>query len=282
MNERIKFILHRAKLAKLATLIEGPDEVFAGIKANYGHLVNEHDVFNFSGCVNAADTQELIGFLESKGINLRWVRFSSKPKTETVRIDGFREFSKDDFSKARFFIVKAPLEIADSHPSPDENGILTFGSGSVKNMPKIGHSWFGGLYCQPDLKGELAEVFPELSFRAPHFPDYSVTPFWEIQCEEKLPPTLSDVVNKKGEPLRPENRIACDIQDLYNPQILKYTSDQLVGDWDIRRTHETWHWDDIPHGARPYFICTRRFRDWCLKRRLRLDWTPVIELDNLK
>lgn len=203
-----------------------------------------------------------------------------------VQMQGTRRFEAADLKKAELFTFSSQQVIAKVPSKFDrKGGILKVRPSSVNPRVRIGSLPMGAtMICTTETRSLMeAEGFKGLTFRPVLYPDGSAPepPLYELWSDIRLPRKANRHVNARGEPWDGKTHEVVWSDELcYTTPLDQYRRSDLakVGDFDVGvaaepRTgyFEGWYAADL--------ICSRQFRQWCLKQKLKLNWAPVQVID---
>ncbi|MEA3208135.1 MAG: hypothetical protein QOE70_1192 [Chthoniobacter sp.] len=110
-------------------------------------------------------------------------------------------------------------------------------------------------------------------------------PVWSMESDREMPPLLDRLVCEDGTDYESAKALGCYVDDFYFPPLLRFPAEsvQAMLPVDFANTKEQPHHKrgpDFPGDPmkkyEPYWIVSRRLRDWCIKRKLKIEYWPVV------
>ena len=235
--------------------------------------------FNFEADKDDSVVNDVIEFLRIHGREPYFKRYPSRVNLETghdkfYQVQGKRVFDPEDYRRAEFFHF-FPAQSIGSDAVRSDGGYIRLAQLSITGA-KIGSVMISRLAICRDLLKKLmkAEGFAGLAFQHVEVSECRkpAEPLWKLESDRQMPPVLNRLVNHMGETFDPAVHRDCWPDDDYEPFLLRFPEAAMraMGDFDAALTHERY---GIP--LDPILIVSRRFRDWCERRKLKLDWYPV-------
>ncbi len=147
--------------------------------------------------------------------------------------------------------------------------------------------------CTDELRKEFdAQSFTGLTFRNVIIKSRKPVnvAYWQFWSDRRMPPLLNRIVNEDGTDYDPSECNGCRVQDDFWPPLMRFPERKVrdMGQFDAALTLEAfgagphqpvngpkWRGEWI-YMLDPWLIVSRRFRDWCLKRKLKIEWIPVV------
>ncbi len=282
MRYRLKFLLlPKAKDARWRNGGDLDEEIFPELKSKWPQFFLPGRVgFNFEADEDDPVYEEVVAYFREYGREPYAVATPSWSNNPPVRmthykVEGMRIFEASDIEKAEFFTCNCPYDIArDSKRSAD--GVLRIAKGDAKGG-QIGMVMDSALFiCTDALKREMEETgFVGAVFHRVETPSRSGAgaSFWEIGSDRQMPPVLNALVNYMGEPFDASRHRDCWVDDFYSPPVLRFRAAEVreMGPFDTALTR-----DGFGNPREPKTVFSRRFREWCVARKLKnLEWIPV-------
>ncbi len=172
--------------------------------------------------------------------------------------------------------------------SKDDEGNLSIKRSKV-NQQLIGRAFpWEAPVCKDSLKVEMeAEGFVGLSFLPVALPGTKAAgePVWAISADREMPALLNRMVNDDGTDHEPSENRGCHVDDFYFPSLLRFPIAHVraMEPLDIAISKErprnklgSGFKPEIVRKFDPFLIASRRFRQWCEKRKLKIEWWPVV------
>lgn len=222
--------------------------------------------------------REIIGFLRKTGREPYIRKFPALANVPTLwtshyQVYGKRIFDASDLEAAEFFYM-GPMHFMGGSAQRGEDGLLVVTKKDLYRV-KIG-GLSTALACQEEIKAGLeAMAFFGLKFLPVHIdpPKRTSASVWEMTSEITMPPVLNRLINQDGGDFDSSTDKGCWPDDFYFPQLLHFPAAAVraLGDFDFALTS-----DQLGIPRHHYVIASRRVRDWCMKKKLKLAWDPVI------
>ena len=193
------------------------------------------------------------------------------------------EFDDQDIEGASFLYTIASEEIGCDGTGGkdwDQWGLEK----AAKKLPVVGAlGCLSGLVCTAATRSELEqESFQGLGFLPVivHDPRYHQNDFWCIWANRTMPKVSMPLCDQEGNPVKDDYSTGCMPDEIIvNQVILKYNATDLtaMNGTDFALTAEKWG-TPKDRGRREELVVSQRFRQWCLKKNVQMNWTPVIAL----
>ena len=222
--------------------------------------------------------QEVVGFLR---LHNREPYLKRRPSLVNVpelrashyQVEGKRLFEFQDYEQAKFFRFNFMQWIAKSgRRKPD--GLLQVSTEEVTDELIGGVGSWGAKGCAESLKIEMqTQKFVGLKFRPIEIVGKALTPLWEPWSDKVMPAVLNRLVNSDGADFDSTQHRCCVPDDFYQPYLLRFPAAKVheLGNFDVAVTQNQF---GIPRDNT--LIVSRRFRDWCEQRGLKILWYPVV------
>ena len=258
--------------------------------------------------------QQIIGFLRTHGREPYLKKYPSwvgiyYGHASIYQVEGKRVFEPADFAEAEY-LAFAPEKVITQDAYKDYEGRLLIQRSKV-NRQSIGRPFpSGNPVCRDHLKREMeAECFVGLVFErvaivkslpkklrrpfsgliseyyAPEEETAGDEPVWVMRSDREMPALLNRLVCEDGTDYEFAKALGCYVDDFYYPPLLRFPADQVrrMEPFDFAITKERPHHKRGPGFTgdpmkkyEPYVIVSRRFRHWCEKRKLKIEWWPVL------
>ncbi|WP_395716109.1 hypothetical protein [Prosthecobacter sp.] len=111
----------------------------------------------------------------------------------------------------------------------------------------------------------------------PRYPDGV---FWRIWANRTMPKVTMPLCDLDGKPVKEDYSTGCMPDEIIVYQtIRKYKAADLaaMNGTDFALTAEKWGYPKS-RDRRETLVVSQRFRQWCLKKNVQAEWTPVIAL----
>jgi hypothetical protein len=224
---------------------------------------------------------EMIVFLQQHGREPYFKKYPCAPyeHPSLYRVESRRVFEPDDFAKAEYFYFYPEKEIGGGRRH-EGTEFLELDYHRLKKHPIGWTSQTLAALCTDELRQEFeAQSFTGLTFRKVFLNSRKPVhvAYWQLWADRLMPPLQSRLVNEDGTDFDPAKIKGCRVDDEFFPALLHFSKTQVhdMGTFDAALTREA-----LGPGNRPYqdpqLIVSRRFRDWCLKRKLKIEWIPVV------
>jgi hypothetical protein len=237
---------------------------------------------------------EVIALLRKHGREPYFKRYPSAPYEHPsfYEAEGKRVFEPADFDSAEYFYFFPAQEIGwgkrhgqTNQPSLDYHRIKKPPIGRNLDSPTA--------LCIDALKQEFAaQSFEGLAFRSVFINSRKPVQvaYWQLWADRQMPPLLNRIVDNDGVDFDPAECNGCRVDDECFPSLLRFPEAEVrkMEPFDAALTQEAfgagpaqltnrprWRGEWL-YMLDPYLIVSRRFRDWCLNRKLKIDWMPVI------
>jgi len=190
------------------------------------------------------------------------------------QVKGRRIFEGEDFARAEYFQLVTQESLAPDYEVTD-GGYLRVPQESITGEI-IGSAFCLRLpVCRDSLKRQLeAEGFGGLTFQYVEISGCRkpAEPLWKLESNRSMPPVLNRLVDAYGAPFDASRHRCCIPDDDYDPWLLRFPEAgvRAMGSFDAALTSDRF---GIPLDH--ILIVSRRFRDWCNRRKLKLTWYPV-------
>ncbi len=211
------------------------------------------------------------------------------------RVWGKRKLDSDDLNAAEYFRFHCQKPIARYGSYSGSDGRIQVERKALTKQ-QIGQVvLFEIPVCTDSFREEIQrELFIGPSFRevSPKTSQTLPQPYWQLWSDREMPPLLNRLVHMTdGSEFVPENRIkGCAVDDFYFPPLLRFSAVEVhaMGPFDFALTRERFGSGDLIVDYKtkqpvfplpvhvPYLIVSKRFREWCMKQKLRIDWYPVV------
>lgn len=248
--------------------------------------------------------KDMFAFLEEKAGKVpNWKRFPAVYSDPgQFQLLGEREFDRKDLERAEYFVCRATKSLLSIGGATLDDGTIEAQRGDILRQP-IGMNGrnLAVVLCTQSTRQRLeAAEFANLAFkpvkvvgRKPPEED-----LWQLDGERAMPPVLNELVSPSGGPPGDDmpgywdgkvfvgdraklQDVGCFTADLFCPPVLRFPRADVerdTGGFDVAPTSERWY--DGPKNARhPHLICSRRFREFCMEQRWKLEWWPVELVD---
>ena len=194
------------------------------------------------------------------------------------------EFAEHDIESASFLRMSATAEYKRDRKSGLAAWRWEFDKPPQKPLPLIGYmETLSGVICTAAARAELEqEGFPGLDFLpitvdAPQYPDGV---FWRLWANRIMPKVSMPLCDQEGNSVKDDYSTGCMRDEItVNQKTLKYkaTDLALMSGTDFALTAERWG-GPKDRDRREMLLVSQRFRQWCLKKGVKAEWTPVIAL----
>ncbi len=247
--------------------------------------------------------KEMFAFLEEKtGKVPNWDKFRPVLNDPArFQVHGFREFDPEEVEQADYCVV-VPLQRVVVEGERLSGRRLRVKRADILRCPFGGNSWRSQeMLCTGSTRRLLeAESFVNLTFQEVEVIGKKppVEALWRLDGERALPPVLNKLVNQYGDSVVREDpgwwrdgefvgtreqlrALGCWAEDFYYPAVLRFDQAKVqreLGVFDVAPTAEGWKGGSVAT-RQPYLICSRRFREFCMKQRWKLEWWPVELVD---
>jgi len=230
------------------------------------------------------DLSRLYSLVESEaGLKPRLHRFPKGEFIETKEFSvwGRSEYTTKEIKEADYCEMIASKTFTDSNKYlPDGTPIFT---SRTMYKQKLGSGNQLELFCIDELKTKFQSGgFSGLQFREVMFERKSTIhpdPIWQLWAEKPLPPMLNRKADLTGAffDIDPDGIEGFYIDDLFIFPSIRYPKALLteLQGIDVVRTCEHFLHRRARLGRTPRIIVSRRFREWCMKEKLRITWIPV-------
>lgn len=226
---------------------------------------------------------EILQFLEHE-LGLKGVRTNSLyPKVDQkddtwFTIDTSYEFDERDIENAKFLGMSSTVSMGiEGLGGTNQWGLVQ----AARKLPLIGYLIGGMEVCTAAAREELEkEGFAGLDFLpvAVHDSRYREDDFWQLWANRIMPKVTMPLCDLEGDPVRKDYSTGCMPEEIGVVQrVLKYRAADLaaMNDTDFAITTEKWG-SPKSYVRREELLVSQRVRQWCLKKKVKADWTPVI------
>ncbi|GAA5494488.1 hypothetical protein Rhal01_00649 [Rubritalea halochordaticola] len=244
--------------------------------------------YTFVGEADSEVTKELITQMEAMGKRFRFNR-GVRPDGSSIAIGGCRKFDDTDMAEAEFFHIYASDMVArENHQATMDAGYTVLSTEDFKRIP-LGHTGPQArqILCSEILWRDMAaEGFKGLTGQEVMFAGKNPK-FAEVRMlgsDIVLPPLQNELRGYEYEVLEGYRKTGTvEISDVFFPPLLQYKRSELeeVGEFDVAITYERLgsvppsYQGDVDRLRFPGIICSRRFKDWCISKKLKVMLVPV-------
>jgi hypothetical protein len=220
--------------------------------------------------------RQILDYLVACGMTMPTSAWHKHPKGQIHVVYG-RDYDREDFESAAYLEPRPEVTVA-VFTRLNPHGVFEMKTGYMRRF-QIGEAGFevvvsdalkqklekAGLkhlqFVPAELHGEGAEQYPD--------------PIWQLSSDLVLPPVSPSCCftdaegNSVGDPLKGRTLN----EGLYLPTEYHYTrsSLQALGEFDAARVREGMG----PHYRHHPLIVSRRFYQFCVQHKLKMDWIPV-------
>lgn len=227
---------------------------------------------------------EIMSFLQS-GLGLRALLTESESlkarqdDDQTFVVKTSYEFDEQDIENAKLLGMLSTVSMGlEGFGGKDQWGLVQ----AARKLPLIGY--LGGMeLCTSAARMELEkEGFAGLSFLpiAMHDSRYREDDFWQLWANRTMPKVTMPLCDLAGDPVKEDYSTGCMPEEIGVIQrVLKYRAADLdaMSGTDFAVTAEKWG-SPKSRVRREELLVSQRVRQWCLKKRVKVEWTPVIAL----
>jgi hypothetical protein len=280
MKHRLKFELFQVDTYNRESGKNLPPQLFSEISTRWPQF-RPTGIYSF---VLEADEDDpvvplVISYLRESGREPYFKRVPSLVHVEALwpthfQVEGVRVFESGDYAKATLFWMTFEDWVS-SRAGIAETGVLSIPAEKItgKAIGALGNRGFDG--CLDRMKQEMEkENFVGLKFLPTEIVGARKPkePIWQIASDRTMPPLLNRLVELPDREFStsPLPRMVPD--DDYYPWLLRFSKSAVerLGEFDIAH---------LPHGLSvsiaPEPFVSRRFREWCLARKLKINFHPV-------
>ena len=289
MKKILKFILFKPDLEQTPRKGYPPLPIFNRIVGRFPEMINDRGT-SMEVALPADDPKlhEILHFLEhEQGLRPMYARSSSHktPDSDNLsfRVENRYEFNEKDLDKAPFLYSYPKVSVGDPSLGGSDNW-NQWGIGKVhKRVPLIGLLGYADVQiCSAAVRAEMEqEGFIGLDFLPilVHDPHYKQDDFWRVWASRTMPCTAMPLSDDKGNPVQEDYSTGCYIDEQVEEFVLGYRSSDLeaMSGTDFALTAEKWG-PLASRFRREHLLVSQRFRQWCLKKKIKVDWIPVISL----
>lgn len=189
------------------------------------------------------------------------------------------KFDEEDVEKAEFLRMSTDVEMGlegRDGKDWDQWGLVR----AARKIPFIGYLGHTQV-CTNAAREELEkENFGGLVFLPVlvHDPRYRQGDFWRLWANRSMPKVAMSLCDAAGDPVKEDYSTGCYPEEIIlNQKILKYRTADLAAmrGTDFALTAEKWDTAKARF-EREWLVVSQRFRQWCLKKNVKAEWTPVI------
>ena len=288
---------------KVSISTEGKPDVIRRLKRIAPTKPDQYDdQHRFSALLDAADPklQRVLDVLHGAGLRQWQGKADRNFGSEYVRNDR-AEWEESDFAACELIQFWPAAHVQSERR--DGRGRMQVAVEEMKWLAPIAAGWVARWPCVPERSRKLlaAERFARVGFRPMALRDrprvgrepvpggtWGPVPWgdrerwYEITTDAVLPPLAPGVPlgDRGGNPLARRDDFSRGLQIL-SPRTeppLRYRGRDLrglLGTCDVARTREVF----VPPDQLPdcwWYVCSPRFREFCLTRKWKVDWTPVV------
>lgn len=267
--------------------------LFAELQRRWPQFFPEHpNLMRVEGAMDDPVVNQVISFLRENGREPYWKNYPSCPfeHPHLYPVVGKRVFEPEDHAKAEYFVFMPQGEIA-KRGIKEDNGHLRVKRADVRSQ-LIGDvpSW-NTRVCRDSLRKAMeAEKFAGLTFKPAEVIGKKAQDeaLWVVTSDRKMPPLLNRTVHEDGTDYVPGTIMGCYVDDFYFPPLFRFSCEQVrkmepldvVVTTEHRYPKQGQYFTGDPMKLTlkydPYIIVSRRFRLWCEKRKLKIEWWPVV------
>jgi hypothetical protein len=188
------------------------------------------------------------------------------------------KFDEQDIENAKFLGMSSTVSMGiEGLGGTNQWGLVQ----AARKLPVIGYLIGGMEVCTAAAREELEkEGFAGLDFLpvAVHDSRYREDDFWQLWANRIMPKVTMPLCDLEGDPVRKDYSTGCMPEEIGVVQrVLKYRAADLaaMNDTDFAITTEKWG-SPKSYVRREELLVSQRVRQWCLKKKVKADWTPVI------
>ncbi len=221
---------------------------------------------------------EMLGFIESElGLKSVWTQseYLTRKDHHWFDVETNYEFDKHDLDNAPFLEMFSLRRMGQDILSEDHDHYVLLRA--AKKTPFIGSvGTIGTQFCTAEARAELEkEQFVGLKFLPVDVrdPACKAEDFWQIWADRSMPRLRMKLVDLRGNEIIDDFSNGCYTDEISPQRVLRYGKSDLnqMKGVDFALTSESW-------GKMPDLLVSQQVRQWCLKNKLKINWTPVLAL----
>lgn len=262
-----------------------PGPLFDLLAAHFPSGLNTPDFFKIELQDGSEELEALYKFLlvETKLTpKLNQFQPGGCPENNWFRVYGRRSYTKAEIANAEFCQFCGSRNFCDSNSS-NESGIQIISSGEIKKQSVGAGNNFTETFCTNEIREVLTtENFKGLAFREviiQRSRKKDAPPVWQIWSQDEMPLMKSKKSDSKGRiiELDDDDCRGCYVDDLFIPGLVRYDKSLLteLQGIDVIRSVEHFGGGVKRSKRTPLLFGSKRFREWCTKKKLPFSWVPV-------
>jgi hypothetical protein len=282
------------KILKFLLIKKGPDMpfrhgyplpvVFDRIESRFPEIVNgRRTSVEVAMEENDPKLAEIMNYLEGDlGLQALLTESASvkarQDDNRTFVVKTIYKFDEQDIENAKFLGMSSTVSMGiEGLGGTNQWGLVQ----AARKLPLIGYLIGGMEVCTAAAREELEkEGLSGLDFLpvAVHDSRYREDDFWQLWANRIMPKVTMPLCDLEGDPVRKDYSTGCMPEEIGVVQrVLKYRAADLaaMNDTDFAITTEKWG-SPKSYVRREELLVSQRVRQWCLKKKVKADWTPVI------
>jgi|GEM_PF-2259913 len=292
MKKILKFVLIKPEPKDSPYKGRPPIPIFHCIAARFPEMINDRGT-SMEVALPADDPKlhEILHFLEhEQGLRPMYARsvHYKVPDSDNMSfmVSADYKFDEQELERAAFLDMYLPVHMGTDSLGGHKDWAHWGVDRVHKKVPLIGLLGTGDIrVCPAAVRAEMEqEGFVGLDFLPVlvHDPRYRQGDFWRIWACRSMPRTTMPLSDLEGDPPQEDWSTDCYPDEIYDRyRVLKYRAADLakMSGTDFALTAEKWGPPKCRQ-EREVLLVSQRFRQWCLKKKIKVDWIPVISLSD--